>query len=497
MKVEPLPAVAEVALDIESGLPPACPFKEVTLDVACSDSRILELRSMCRRGQEYAIATVLRSGVQGGESPMAMNIWISVSVIVIVYAIYSISYALSNARSLTRGYVAVLILNNFSYLVSCVIALIRVYLLRYRRRHAAHYAMFIGAIWFGFTGIIAHVLFIFVESLTKSNPITIGVDLFANAFNIAKGCMAIGFGASTLAGNYSTASERMIYGCIFGVFYCCGWLVSVILEPDEAYSKDLVIVFILIWVLVTLSLIYFRLRSMRAADRIVADDRERYDAEWMRLTEAKSFRSKLDRLEAALVRAREVHAEPKSVRARMLKKLEQVQVISGSKKPRQFVDDLAVLLAQAAALNTHFQGIIAARAGCGVHRPGSVKSRGRAIEKLYRSYGGDASRLVDLVRTIIVFDDIDDVIAFVEALRDDPALAVVGSKNGLSCTVDSRESAGYRNVNLSVIVVDSLAFSQGLDVHICELQLGIAPIEKLRNEKGHANYIKWRDINAQ
>jgi hypothetical protein len=29
------------------------------------------------------------------------------------------------------------------------------------------------------------------------------------------------------------------------------------------------------------------------------------------------------------------------------------------------------------------------------------------------------------------------------------------------------------------------------------LQLGIAPIEALRNEQGHANYIKWRDINAE
>ena len=100
------------------------------------------------------------------------------------------------------------------------------------------------------------------------------------------------------------------------------------------------------------------------------------------------------------------------------------------------------------------------------------------------------------MRTIVVFDDIDGVVAFVEALRDDPAL-VVGSKNALSAAFDSRENAGYRNINLSVLVVDSLAFSQGLDAHVCELQLGIAPIEALRNEQGHANYIKWRDINAE
>ena len=76
-------------------------------------------------------------------------------------------------------------------------------------------------------------------------------------------------------------------------------------------------------------------------------------------------------------------------------------------------------------------------------------------------------------------------------------LAVLGSKNALSATFDSRENAGYRNINLSVIVVDSFTFSQGLDAHVCELQLGIAPMEKLRNEEGHANYIKWRDTKAE
>ena len=47
-------AVAE-ATDIETGqgVPPACPFKEATLELR--DSRILELRSMMHRGAEYAV----------------------------------------------------------------------------------------------------------------------------------------------------------------------------------------------------------------------------------------------------------------------------------------------------------------------------------------------------------------------------------------------------------------------------------------------------------
>ncbi|KAH8071167.1 hypothetical protein JL721_4600 [Aureococcus anophagefferens] len=86
------------------------------------------------------------------------------------------------------------------------------------------------------------------------------------------------------------------------------------------------------------------------------------------------------------------------------------------------------------------------------------------------------------------------MIAFVEALRDSP-LVVVGSKNSLTTAFDSKESAGYRNINLSVIVVDAFTFSHG-PKRTSELQLGLKSVEALRDEAGHANYIEWRDIKA-
>ncbi|KAH8060197.1 hypothetical protein JL722_5160 [Aureococcus anophagefferens] len=183
-------------------------------------------------------------------------------------------------------------------------------------------------------------------------------------------------------------------------------------------------------------------------------------------------------------------------RAKALEQLGYVRKITGSRKPMQVVDDLPVLLAQAAALNQHFQELVAARVGRGEHTVGAIKSRVRAIEELYRSYRGDASRLVDLVRTICKFDTLDDMISFVEALRDSP-FVVVGSKNSLTTAFDSKESAGYRNINLSVIVVDAFTFSHGLEAHVSELQLGLKSIEALRDEAGHAHYIEWRDIRAE
>ncbi|KAH8062437.1 hypothetical protein JL722_3355 [Aureococcus anophagefferens] len=244
---------------------------------------------------------------------------------------------------------------------------------------------------------------------------------------------------------------------------------------------------------------------------VVAADGSRYDQLWERLTRGHEFVAKLDDLETAVgggragsdpllarppVNGRRPSLEPKTPRAKALEKLGYVRKITGSRKHMQVVDDLPVLLAQAAALNQHFQGLVAARVGRGEHRVGAIKSRARAIEKLYRSYGGDASRLVDLVRTICKFDTLDDMISFVESLRDSP-LVVVGSKNSLTTAFDSKESAGYRNINLSVIVVDAFTFSHGLEAHVSELQLGLQSIEALRDEAGHAHYIEWRDIKAE
>ena len=502
MGVQVAPVAVAEATDIETGqgVPPACPFKEATLELR--DSRILELRSMMHRGAEYAQAAVLRAGYFGGESRLAIAGWSFAGCLLVLYSIQLLYSALRGGSDYawamkTRGYVAALCLAAITSLVLGVAVLIRVFCLRDRRRRAAHYAMIFIALWLGGMGMVVHVMYIFTDSFAKPRPILLYLDLLSNLCNLVCRACLLGFGTATFEGDHGRASLRLIFAGGVCVLYMGFWFAVSRLQRDPAATQAGVFFVMCLGVLATLYLIHLRRRTRRNADRIVARDRDRYDALWKDLAAAAPFLAKLDALEAAVARSKQVRVEPKSVRARAFAKLEQLREITGTAKPRQFIDDLAVLLAQAAALNTHFQGLVAARAKGGKHRPGSVKSRARAIEKLYRSYGGDASRLIDLVRTIVVFDDIDGVVAFVEALCDDPALAVVGSKNALSATFDSRENAGYRNINLSVLVVDSLAFSQGLDAHVCELQLGIAPIEALRNEEGHANYIKWRDINAE
>ena len=103
-------AVAE-ATDIETGqgVPPACPFKEATLELR--DSRILELRSMMHRGAEYAEAAVLRAGYFGGESRLAIAGWSFAGCLLVLYSIQLLYHALRGGSDYTwaiktRGYVA-------------------------------------------------------------------------------------------------------------------------------------------------------------------------------------------------------------------------------------------------------------------------------------------------------------------------------------------------------------------------------------------------------
>ena len=70
-------------------------------------------------------------------------------------------------------------------------------------------------------------------------------------------------------------------------------------------------------------------------------------------------------------------------------------------------------------------------------------------------------------------------------------------KNRLRLDYDSAGSAGYRNVALSLLVVDAFTMAHGVEHHVCELQLGLAAVDALKNEGGHRNYVAWRDARAE
>lgn len=184
-----------------------------------------------------------------------------------------------------------------------------------------------------------------------------------------------------------------------------------------------------------------------------------------------------------------------------LKKIKDINLIIKFVKPRQVTSDLVTLFAQANAINTHFQDCVKKWSdgieGADPAKCVPVKKHSRAIEKLYRSYSGDASRLIDLVRSSITFETMDALIKAVEKIGSDPKVAVLNYKNGFSEDFEVRDSAGYRNVALSLIVVDKFTTKLCCNLHICELQLGLKAIEDKRNAGGHKKYVEWRNLRAE
>jgi hypothetical protein len=170
-------------------------------------------------------------------------------------------------------------------------------------------------------------------------------------------------------------------------------------------------------------------------------------------------------------------------------------------KPRQVMSDVAVLFAQAMEMNDHFQRKVKGWAvSCeGTHfKYVPVKRRKRAIEKLWRSYRGDGARLIDLVRSTIEVETTADLGKCLKEILNDPGVAVLQIKNRFSERYNSKESAGYRNLSLSLLVVDQFTMFRGVDAHVCELQLGLEAFEYLKKRlDGHKRYVKFRDRRAE
>uniref|UniRef100_A0A7S0MQ86 Uncharacterized protein n=1 Tax=Cryptomonas curvata TaxID=233186 RepID=A0A7S0MQ86_9CRYP len=127
----------------------------------------------------------------------------------------------------------------------------------------------------------------------------------------------------------------------------------------------------------------------------------------------------------------------------------------------------------------------------------SVKSSHRAIEKLVRVYGQDVSRLVDLCRQCIVFDDAADIANCLRAIRTDPSVIVQRIKNRLDLEYNSSQSAGYRDVVLNLQISNEQTATLGVDRHVCEVQLIHRIFADLKNNEGHCRYVEFRNLRGE
>jgi len=101
----------------------------------------------------------------------------------------------------------------------------------------------------------------------------------------------------------------------------------------------------------------------------------------------------------------------------------------------------------------------------------AIKGVGRACEKMLRVYHGDVSRLLDICRQSIVFNDVPAMTTCVWAIAQDPDVEVLRIKNRLDVSFDSAKSAGYRDVSFNLRIATAETRELGIDLHVCELQL--------------------------
>lgn len=303
---------------------------------------------------------------------------------------------------------------------------------------------------------------------------------------------------------FRMAHRFFSYGGFYGGFVAlCIAVVTGYRNKDEAAVASRVLP-PLIWVGIAVWIIHFGWSSLKSqsrklgeAHKIIEDDKATYDTTWNKLCSTLENQGSLQEL-TKLIEEKEA-AGPQGVLAREVQhSLREAGRRRYITRPIQARNSLAVLFAQAAAFNEHFQEVVRGwAAGLGAHVQWcSVKRRSRAIEKLFHTYGGQADHLIDLVRSGITFPTIRALMDCLSRIFDDERVAVLQVKNRLNPAYDSNASAGYRNVALNLCLVDEFTAMRLLDTHIAELQLGLQDIDALKHAEGHKRYVTFRNATA-
>lgn len=341
---------------------------------------------------------------------------------------------------------------------------------------------------------------------------------------------AISISFNLAEGRFKAASDALILICVLLGFMllCCGIAYAIV---DFMASSIRLFVFTFGIFFIAAVLMQRRQSVRNAADSKIKIDRDQYDKIWLELTADKDTAAQLLKLSSTLKHIeaskpeenifseepedQEENGDPEDlenqkypeephlrekITASSKKMLREISADFNMTKPRQAIGDLVTLYAQAYAINENFQKCVTGWSDGiegAIPNKAGVKKQSRAIEKLHRSYTGDASKLIDLVRSSIKFETVSSLIEAVERISADPKVAILQVKNRLNKNYDGRASAGYRNVSLSLIVVDEHTIKAGCQLHVCELQLGLKEIDKIKNDKGHKKYVQWRNLNAE
>ena len=167
---------------------------------------------------------------------------------------------------------------------------------------------------------------------------------------------------------------------------------------------------------------------------------------------------------------------------------EVVAAKAGGKVPRQNTHNLDTLYGEAAAadkvLKQMTRAVAESTGGTAVFPPsGGLKGRKRAKEKIEVELDGDASLLMDISRSSIEYDDVDQVYQALEFILHQ-GYEVVRVKDRALEPLPS----GFWDIHLNVCMPNG---------HIAELQLHLKEIRQYSILKGHDLYVQIRDMEAR
>jgi hypothetical protein len=133
----------------------------------------------------------------------------------------------------------------------------------------------------------------------------------------------------------------------------------------------------------------------------------------------------------------------------------------------------------------------------GRYKWAGLKSAQRAVEKVVRAYDGDVSRLLDLCRETMVFEDLRGLCEGARALLGDPDVRVLRVKNRMDPGWDAGAAGGYRDVLVNLQICTEQTRWLRVDQHVCELQLSLRGLAEVKSDEGHRNYVRFRNQCGQ
>ena len=156
--------------------------------------------------------------------------------------------------------------------------------------------------------------------------------------------------------------------------------------------------------------------------------------------------------------------------------------------------DLEGLLLAASACDAWYQQVAGSWAvHLGIeHRAAPLKKRGRAFEKMDRSYGGDCSRLLDLTRSSLVVSTISEARITFEFVISQVLLLQV--KNRYDPSYSGHATAGYRDLNLQITFPEMAGTP--FAGFIVELQIILAEYLEIKSAEGHRRYVVCRNLRG-